>query len=368
MKEKRDNPIDPETILSHLVKNALDFLNRAIHELDDAPKYSVIHFHSSMELFLKARLMAEHWTLVVSKRKEPELNQFKSGDFQSVTFEEAADRLKNVIDSGLSPNAFGAFRRIKTHRNKMMHFFHEAQQGEEENKFKNTIVSEQLCAWYWLHRLVTKQWEITFKPWIDDITAIANLIQNHHGKYLQIVFGELGSEIDQMKKQGDTFKACYFCKFEALPFPRSNNEEDGLPHPSKCLVCDNPSLYIRIDCPECQRTVTFINDGSSSCECDQKFDPPRLAELLDCSMESTREKLKMGYSNTLGNCSNCEGYQTVVEIKNGEYFCASCFETFERLEHCVFCGQLDTGDMTDSFVAGCSVCSGVSGWERDQPD
>ena len=38
-----------------LVENALDFLNKAIGELKDGPKYSVIHFYAAVELFHGAR-------------------------------------------------------------------------------------------------------------------------------------------------------------------------------------------------------------------------------------------------------------------------------------------------------------------------
>ncbi|HIP71183.1 MAG TPA: hypothetical protein EYH05_07285, partial [Anaerolineae bacterium] len=59
----------PKDLLERLVENAMDFLSQSIEEFDGSPKYSVIHFHAAVELFLKARLMAEHWSLVVSKRK-----------------------------------------------------------------------------------------------------------------------------------------------------------------------------------------------------------------------------------------------------------------------------------------------------------
>ena len=68
-----------------LAENALDFLNKAVDELKDGPKYSVIHFYAAVELFLKARLMQEHWTLIVSKRQEPDWDRFISGRFSSVS-------------------------------------------------------------------------------------------------------------------------------------------------------------------------------------------------------------------------------------------------------------------------------------------
>ena len=58
-----------EEILERLVENGLDFLHKAIDELKDHPKFSLIHFYSAVEHFLKARLMEEHWTLVISQRQ-----------------------------------------------------------------------------------------------------------------------------------------------------------------------------------------------------------------------------------------------------------------------------------------------------------
>ncbi|UHD17854.1 hypothetical protein [Thiocapsa bogorovii] len=84
-------------MFKRLVDNALDFLSKAIDDLDERPKYSVIHFHAAVELFVKARLMAEHWTLVVAKRQEPDWTKFIAGDFQSVGLDDAATRLDKVV-------------------------------------------------------------------------------------------------------------------------------------------------------------------------------------------------------------------------------------------------------------------------------
>ncbi|HDX8403318.1 TPA: hypothetical protein RQN00_003427 [Aeromonas dhakensis] len=68
-------------MLGRLVDNAFDFLNKAVVELNDYPKFSVINFHAAVELFLKARLMKENWSLVVSNRQEPNWDKFISGNF-----------------------------------------------------------------------------------------------------------------------------------------------------------------------------------------------------------------------------------------------------------------------------------------------
>ena len=101
--------------MKRLVINALDFLVRAIDEFQEFPKYSIIHFSAAVEQFLKARLMAEHWTLVVSVRQRADWNNFISGNFQSVTLDEAASILEKVVLSELPKNALAAFRTIAKH-------------------------------------------------------------------------------------------------------------------------------------------------------------------------------------------------------------------------------------------------------------
>jgi hypothetical protein len=62
---KRDKgTADSSEMFDSLVRNALAFLERSVDELKDAPNYAVIDFCTAIELFLKARLLLEHWALV----------------------------------------------------------------------------------------------------------------------------------------------------------------------------------------------------------------------------------------------------------------------------------------------------------------
>ena len=74
---------EPNEMFDSLVRNAIDFLKKSVDELEKSPKYSVIHFYTAIELFLKARLLAELWTLIITdvnkvKRKKAETVLSKS--------------------------------------------------------------------------------------------------------------------------------------------------------------------------------------------------------------------------------------------------------------------------------------------------
>ena len=119
----KKNKIKQREMSHHLIENAFDFLEEAIKKIEKKPKYAVIHFQAAVELFIKARLMDEHWSLVIAPRTEPDWDRFLVGDFRSVSLRDAATRLKKVVGRGLTTEEYDAFDAVTTHRNKMVHFF-----------------------------------------------------------------------------------------------------------------------------------------------------------------------------------------------------------------------------------------------------
>jgi len=347
-------PFNKESTFDRLVENALDFLSKAISELDDHPKYSVIHFYASLELFLKARLMAEHWTLVVANQKELDLGEFMSGDFRSVSLRGAATRLEKVIRSSLSKQVLDAFDNVRKHRNKMVHFFHKAHAKKANDAFKQEIVKQQLNAWHFLNRLLTVQWKEVFKSWSDEIAKIDAKLRQQHG-YLQVIFENLTPEIQKRKAQGMQFGKCPSCGFES----QSQEQEPEIRsiYEAECLVCGLNQRFLQIACPECESKVVFVDNGFASCaSCDKSFEPDDVVSILGHVEEFY----------DFGNCSDCDGYHTVGKGANGEYICAGCFEVFESLEPCEWCNEPNTGNMEDSYWKGCNVCEGKMGWDADE--
>lgn len=349
-------------MLDRLVENALDFLERSLADFDDEPKYSVIHFYAAVELFLKARLLAEHWSLVVAKRQDPDLKKFESGDFQSVTLDEAADKLDKVLQSPLTPVELSQFRNLAKHRNRMVHFFHDAATAQAQDHLKQQIAIEQLRAWYYLNRLLLERWDAVFGKWRDDLAKVTAALKQHH-EYLQVIYDHIKPEIDEKIAAGSTIENCPLCGF-----PSAETEEilGDFKH-RDCMVCQFEAQCLTVDCPDCGHTVIFVGDGFSRCnECGRKLEPRDLVRLLTKDQVGTKDYYETGLP---AHCPECDSYETVVE-HGGKLLCTSCFQIYEHEEihQCAWCGNLNTGDMEDSFWAGCVACEGSAGHHRDKDD
>jgi hypothetical protein len=135
-----------DAIFDEIVLNAIDFTNRSVKELKRSPKYSMIHFAAAVELFLKARLLREHWSLVVSRPELASLQDFRSGKFHSVSVEEAIRRLRNVANETISDRAEKAFRAVADHRNRLIHFFHPTLSSTAKTAELEAVVADQYKA------------------------------------------------------------------------------------------------------------------------------------------------------------------------------------------------------------------------------
>ena len=348
-------------MFNRLVENAFDFLFKAIAEIEGQPKYSVIHFYAAVELFVKARLMKEHWSLVISQRKEADWDKFIAGDFQSATLTEAANKLKKVVRSGLSKAELDAFKEVANDRNKMVHFFHEAHSEEESGKFKRNIVKKQLKAWFFLHQLLVTKWKNEFSLWAEKISELDNELRKLH-EFLQVIFDNLEPKIETNKMKGVRYNECPSCSFEAQELV----EDENTIYEAKCLVCGLTEKGLNIQCPECREIVTLKEEGLGKCQsCGKHLEPGDVAGALIDSGAAHIAAMEGDDSWGTGNCSVCDGYHTVVCSENDEWICASCFGEFESLEVCGWCNELNTGDMEDSYVAGCNHCDGMAGWHKD---
>jgi hypothetical protein len=194
--------------------NAVDFLAQSLRELEKAPKYSVIHFCAAVELFLKARLMLEHWALIDEDPKSANRAQFLSGVSKSVAMEGTIERLQNIATIRIAAEAQRSFAEVRKHRNKMVHFFH-PEYAEASEKTIETIVIEQTKAWFYLHRLLTRDWRSHFANYQDRISELHQIVSNNRN-YLKAKYEALLPGIQKGHEKGTEFFSCDFCKFPAV--------------------------------------------------------------------------------------------------------------------------------------------------------
>jgi hypothetical protein len=344
-------------IFDSLSQNAFDFLQRGISEFDSAPKYSVIHFCAAVEMLLKARLMKEHWSLIVSKPEQANLTKFMAGDFASVTMDEARTRIRDIAGEEIADDAFNSFRNLANHRNKMIHFFNAAM--DADGKAKEQIVAEHGRSWFHLHRLLNR-WQAYFHDFDAQIVQ-ANRAMKKHGKYLTAKFKALKPELDASRKAGVVPQKCSACGFKA----GLNQSVDPQIGTLRCLVCDHTETQVEIDCPHCSQPVVIGGEGYATCEhCGKSIEPEHLVEALTDHGAAHIAIADGDDSWEPATCGFCGDSHTVVK-REDFYFCANCFEFADHVERCGWCNEPNTGDMEQSYSTGCNQCSGKLGWEKD---
>lgn len=337
--------------MQDLVANAVDFLTLATEEFKGRPKHSVIAFHSAVELFLKARLMQEHWSLVVAK--SPDLASFQTGDFVSVSFEDACHRLARVVGSQLPESTRRAFDTLRKHRNKMVHFFQDIGQPA----IREQIAMEQLNAWHGLVGLLKGQWSDIFDRFDLDLGALDRRFAEHR-LYLKTRFDSLAPELEALEAAGRTLQACGRCGFDAA----ETQEVVGELQQAKCHVCHYAPRWLALECTNCEAPFQVEGDETSTCEaCGTVFDQSDVADIVD---DDPATKDNYFDQITPGNCSFCDGYHTVVSFHD-HYLCTSCLHLSDGLCACGWCNEGNNGDMEDSTWRGCNFCDGRSGWDTD---
>ena len=86
--------VKPGDIITAVNGKPIFHVRNLIDEIEKHPKYSIINFATGIELMLKARLMWEHWSLVVEKTGDAVLKDFQEGKAKTVTPREAMKRLR----------------------------------------------------------------------------------------------------------------------------------------------------------------------------------------------------------------------------------------------------------------------------------
>ncbi|MBN2717914.1 MAG: hypothetical protein JXX14_18845 [Deltaproteobacteria bacterium] len=108
-----------------MIEMAMDFLESSVdciskQEVTQSElKFSIVHLHTSAELFLKADLMKEHWSLIFRHIKEASKAKLESGDLISVSIDEAIQRLRDIGGKKIDGTVL---KRLGKERNRIVHF------------------------------------------------------------------------------------------------------------------------------------------------------------------------------------------------------------------------------------------------------
>jgi hypothetical protein len=352
--ERAERPRNKDGItFERLVENALDFFESALEALQDRPKNSVIDFYTGLELVLKARLMKEHWTLVVTK--DPARTAFEKGNFQSVSFQEACVRLDKVVGSAIPNRTADAFDRIRQHRNRMVHFFHDASAKEIER-----IALEQLTAWIALIELVTTTWGEEFSDFTHRFADMERLLGHHRTfaeKFVETKWAEVQGRLETISEGGAQLIACSGCKKDAAQLV-----DDGLGHStSSCIVCRRREVWNNVACKSCNAGAKIFPEYGFVCSnCDYDADEGEIVELLEQVGGHSRSD-----EDESGNCDNCQTQGSMIRFGDG-YLCTSCLDPVGQLYRCEWCSELGTKYREHSYSSGCEHCEGAISWRRDE--
>jgi uncharacterized Zn ribbon protein len=345
---------DVDALWTSLVESAFDFFERAIDEHDSAPKYAILHLAASVELCLKARLMAEHWTLIISPKTRPSFDQLKSGNFISITPVEAIDRLHGILppDEAVPNDALSEFADLATERNKIAHFFHADVDGSTKPR---SIVQRQCRVWLHLHRLLSNVWKAIFVKFDKRLRELDRKMREER-RFLKTIFEDAKLELTKHRKAGHPVLLCPACGFKALVLDSPERYTMG-----QCLVCRYQNTLMRVKCPECKTDGILLENGYDHCsKCGHSFTPHEAGKLIG----GERIADDTGHGTLPINCDEC-GTDEVYEI-NGRYVCMSCMQESDEIAVCEWCNEYNTGDMEGSYLNGCCMCEGVIGWKGDR--
>jgi hypothetical protein len=333
--------LDTQQVFNSLVRNAIDFFQHSIKEFEDNPKYSVIHFFAAIELFFKARLLLEHWSLIVDDPKKANYEKFISGEFASVGLDEAMNRLAGISGESFGRQEKEVFSNIRAHRNRLMHFYHDRYARNDPGTLTQ-IAGEECQGWYGLYQLLTTTWQSKFTLYITDLQELQNQM-NKQKEYLRAKFEFLQQRIREDILKGVTYISCPSCGFISS---KLSTEEVGLIVAS-CLVCENQFDTLYTICPHCEKK-TIIDDSRLCTQCKELIYIPELIWSFD------------GRTDRWAYCDECQyNFLPSIASLNDQWICLSCMKKYEDrdIHKCGWCGEYVTGDTGDYYSPGCFMCA-----------
>jgi hypothetical protein len=131
------------------------------------------------------------------------------------------------------------FAELAAERNRAIHFFHQAYEGEADPKLLEDIAIRQMTAGALLMGLLQQRWKSQFET---HSTAIKEIDRSLHSlkQYLTAKFEIVRPKLEQFKAKGGEVWECWICKMVAAEI----DQDEPLLKKARCLVCDRRRTYI----------------------------------------------------------------------------------------------------------------------------
>jgi len=350
----RQNKNDVDGWFDAVVNNGILFLNSSVSNLSTSPKSSLIDLYTAIELFFKARLMKEHWSLIISKPESAVKQKFESGDFHSVYLEQAHSRLKNICGENIKKEAMENFKALGEHRNQIVHFAHTGFSGKETE-----VVIEHWASWFHLHELLTNHWLEIFECYQDSIDKIHVKVKSNH-EFLKTKFDLIKDNIEIERKKGIRIVECTSCGLESA---RVLNSHSWGGEDIECLVCDVKDLKLRaiktpIPCSNCNKEVEYFIVKDHRCtECQTELTSDyALEKYTQIYLDEDPKGRYYDRTEPLAYCHICKLEEPTVLNLEGIWICVECEDRGWTALDCENCGSFVTGDVDRIQYFACHRC------------
>lgn len=351
--------LSEDELFKSLATSAFEFLEKAISEFAQSAKFSTVHFAIAIELFLKARLMREHWSLLLDKPDQADKAAFFRGEAKTVTPEQTLERLRKIAGVSIPQHSRDVFLKIAQHRNKMVHFVHSDDRADDPQATAQ-IVEEQCAGWLSL-RILLESWR-EFDGFEKKIGNIGRQMERHR-EFLEAKFRSKADVLQKHLDEGGRITSCPSCQFKSVRLAAPN----GAISRASCAVCRYSGSEIILNCtnPDCGGEIecnSYEGPPSKCPHCETPVDEAFLSEALDTGEAVT-------YDNYIDhieiNCPQCSGYHTGVS-HNDLYVCVQCLESSDVMEVCGYCNEGQIGGVPEhSYLVGCEFCEGSAGRYHD---
>jgi len=280
----------------NLLDNAFDYVESAIkyNKCKDprSLKYAVLHLDASIELFLKSRLVKEHWSLIFEDPDKASLQALESGDFVSVDLKSALNRLERIADIRINKSLSNNIVSLRNYRNRIQHY--------------------------------------AIKVNADAIKSLLGFIYNFVIDFCQ---KELSQDIKEFKSTYDKIKE-ELQEVQEYVLERMNSLKDELNKKDRDKV---------FWCPDCNQDtlVTGSNEDPECLFCGEKKNAGAVAFLIS-----------MGKIKTCPKCGRETFALREIEEKGFCYYCVYCGLS-GYWEECATCGRLFSADSGSLFCPDC---------------